>query len=514
MSISRRRFLSTGLGSAGLLLAPTWPLRAQSVRYSSDPFSLGVASGYPEPDAVTLWTRLAPVPMEPGGGMLPAAVLVDWEVAEDERFRRVVRSGSTWATPDWAHAVHVDVTGLRPGRAYWYRFTAGDARSPVGRTATAPATGADVHRLVIGVASCQYYERFNWAAYNDMADGGLDLIVHVGDYIYEQRGRLADAMNGLVRSHDLPEAHTLDDYRQRHALYKLDPLLQAAHAACPWLVTWDDHDVDDNYAGARSENNDDPAWFLARRANAYRAFYEHMPMPRQHVPFGPYQRMHTSRSFGSLVDLFMLDGRQYRSERACGGGRVSNCDAVFDTNRTMLGAAQELWLDQSLASASGRWTLMAQGVVFAHQDTARGEGVSYWAEDWNAYAAPRQRLMDGLAVHGTRNPVVLSGDIHAFQVNDVHAKPGDFDSPVAATEFVTTSISSGGPEQSLVDTWLAENPNLRYARGDLRGYLRLTLTPESLRADLVAVDDPRRADSATHTAASFEVEDGRAGVAG
>lgn len=513
MPQSRRNFLTIGLGSAGLMLAPAWPIRAQQLRFASDPFSLGVASGYPEPNAVTLWTRLAPEPLQPGGGMPMETVPVDWEIAEDDGFRRIVRAGSTWATPDWAHSVHVEVSGLQPGREYWYRFTSGDARSPVGRTLTAPAPGAEVGRLAIGLACCQHYESFHWAAYRDMAERGLDLILHVGDYIYEQRGFQAGPGSRFVRSHDLPEPYTLDDYRQRYALYKLDPLLQAAHASCPWLVTSDDHEVDNDYAGAISETDDDPELFLARRAGAYQAYYEHMPMPRALVPFGPYQRLHTSRTFGSLIDLYMLDGRQHRSDQACGGRRVANCDEVFDSNRTMLGDAQERWLDAALGRAQARWTLLGQGVVFAHQSSATPAGASYWAEDWNGYAAARQRLMDSFAARGTRNPVILSGDVHAFQVNDVHARPGDHESPVTATEFVATSISSSGPQQSLLDGWLAENPNMHYARGDLRGYLRLTVTPESIQADLMGVDDPRRTDSPVSTAATFAVEDGRPGVA-
>lgn len=512
MSLTRRHLLATGLGSAGLLLTPAQSLRTQPVSYSSDPFSLGVASGYPEPNAVTLWTRLAPAPLQPGGGMPATMVAVGWEVAEDDRFRRIVRSGTAWATPDWAHSVHVEVTGLAPAREYWYRFTSGDARSPVGRTLTAPAPGAGVDRLTIAVASCQYYERFHWAAYRDMAERAPDLVVHVGDYIYEQRGAQAGPENDFVRSHDLAEPYTLDDYRRRYALYKLDPLLQAAHAASPWLVTSDDHEVDNDYAGAISKDNDDPALFLARRAAAYRAYYEHMPMPRRLVPFGADQRLHTNRTFGSLVDLYMLDGRQYRSDQACGGRQVTDCDAVFNTDRTMLGEAQERWLDSALANTQARWTLVAQGVVFAYQDTTPGEGVSYWAEDWNGYMAARQRLMDSLAAHRTRNPVILSGDVHAFQVNDVHARPGDIESPIAATEFVTTSISSGGPDQTMVDGWLAENPNMHYGRGDLRGYLHLTVTPDAVQANMVAVDDPLRVDSAVHAAATFAVEDGRPGI--
>jgi alkaline phosphatase D len=224
----------------------------------------------------------------------------------------------------------------------------------------------------------------------------------VGDHIYEHRGVPADPENGFVRSHDLAEPYTVDDYRRCYPLYKLEPLLQAAHAASPWLVTSDDHEVDNDYAGAISEDNDDPARFLARRAAAYQAYYEHMPVPRRLVPFGPYERLYTNRAFGSLIDLYMLDNRQYRSDQACGGRRVTDCDAVFDVERTMLGEAQERWLDSSLANTPARWTLLAPRVVFAYHDTEPGEGVSYWAEDWNGYMAARQRLMDSLAAHRQR----------------------------------------------------------------------------------------------------------------
>lgn len=512
MPVSRRGVIAAGLGSAGFLVTPAFRLEAQPVRYPSDPFTLGVASGFPEPNAVTLWTRLAPSPLQPGGGMPATAVPVDWEVAADDLMRNVVRSGSTWATPDWAHSVHVEVAGLAPGRKYWYRFKSGNARSQVGRTMTAPAPGTDVPRLTIGVASCQHYERFHWAAYRDMAESDLDLVIHVGDYIYENRGVQATRENGFARSHDLYEPYTLSDYRQRYALYKLDPLLQAAHAASPWLVTSDDHEVDNDYAGAISQDNDDPALFLERRAAAYQAYYEHLPMPRRLVPLGPYQRLHTGSRFGSLLDLFVLDGRQHRSDQPCSSRLVTDCEAVFDENRTMLGEAQERWLDGSLASARARWTMLAQQTVFAHMDQAPGDEVGYWADGWSGYAAARQRLLDRFAAYRTRNPIILSGDIHAFLVNDVHARPGDIESPVAATEFVTTSISSGGPDQSAVEGWRSENPNVHYGHGDLRGYLRLSVTPESVQADMVAVDDPSRVDSATHTAATFHVEDGRPGA--
>lgn len=513
ISLDRRTVLESGLSALVLSgLAPA-ALRAQRITFDRDPFTLGVASGYPEPGAVVLWTRLAPEPLAPGGGMPAAVVEVDWEVAEDERFSRIVRSGKTHAEPDWAHSVHIEAAGLEPGRTYFYRFASGGAQSPVGRTATAPEFNADPSHLRVGLACCQHYESGYYAAYRAMAEDDLDLIVHVGDYIYETRGVQPVSGRTPVRAHDFPEAFTLDDYRQRYALYKLDEDLKLAHAACPWLVTWDDHEVANDYADWRSADNDVAELFLARRAAAYQAYYEHMPLPRRLLPFGAHQRLHTRRRFGQLLDVVLLDGRQYRSDQACGSRLASPCAELYDDERTMLGRAQEDWLDGVLPNTRGRWNLFAQQTVFAHMDQAAGPGIGYWADGWSGYPAARERMIGQLETYGTKNPVILSGDVHGFLVNDIHRNPGDLDSPVAATEIVTTSISSNGPPQTAFDTWKEENANVRFARSDRRGYTRLTIEPAMLRADLMAVDDPGRADSPVRTLESFEIESGRAGVA-
>jgi alkaline phosphatase D len=507
LKYSRRSFIGAGLGTAGLGLLPPVVGRPADLRFASNPFTLGVASGYPEPSAVVLWTRLAPEPLAPGGGMPAAPVAVDWEVADDEAFRRIRRRGRVHATPDWAHSVHVEVTALEPAREYWYRFTSGGERSPVGRTRTAAERNAALPELKLAVASCQYYEHGYYAAYRAMTRDDLDLVVHVGDYIYEQRGL------ERVRSHDAAEAYTLDDYRHRYALYKLDPDLQAAHAACAWMVTSDDHEVDNDYAGESSEERDEPALFLARRAAAYRAYYEHLPLPRRLTPFGAHQRLHTRRGFGDLVDLYMLDGRQYRSRQACGAAFVSPCPELYAAERTMLGTAQEQWLLEGLAASRARWRLLGQQTLFAHFDQSGEQDLRYWADAWNGYPAARARLVDFIAARRLENPVILSGDIHAFLVNDVNARADDPDSPIVATELVTSSISSPARPQQDFDRWLPENPNVRLARSDHRGYLRLGVRADHLHADLVAVDDVTRADSPTHVLAAFDVAAGTPGVA-
>jgi alkaline phosphatase D len=310
----QRRQLLTGALALGTthLTAPLVRRAFGQSAPTSDPFTLGVASGYPLPTGVVLWTRLAPAPLVPGGGMPREAVAVEWEVASDERMSRIVQHGAVTAVPEWAHAVHVEVEGLEPGRWYWYRFRAGRAVSPVGRTRTAPAADSVPDRLRFAYASCQHYEQGYFVAYRLMRADDLDLIVFLGDYIYE-----STTSRPRVRQHGAPECHTLDDYRIRYALYKTDRDLQAAHAACPWIVTWDDHEVSNDYANDRGQVLNGREWFLARRAAAYQAYYEHMPLRRQMVPFGPHMRLYHRLAFGGLVQFHLLDDRQYRAHQPC-----------------------------------------------------------------------------------------------------------------------------------------------------------------------------------------------------
>ncbi|HXS80019.1 MAG TPA: alkaline phosphatase D family protein [Gammaproteobacteria bacterium] len=508
MRHSRRTVLSAGLGLAGATLLRARPSRAAEVTFADDPFTLGLASGYPEPNAVVLWTRLAPRPLVPAGGVPAVPVDVQWELGADEALRRVVRRGTVQATPDWAHSVHVEVAGLEPARDYWYRFTSGGARSTVGRTRTAPARGTMPNRLNLAIACCQHFEQGHYAAYRAIADDAPDVVVHLGDYIYEGKG------TSRVRAHDAPECHTLEDYRQRYAIYKSDPRLQAAHAAGPWMLVSDDHEVENNYAAEHSELYTPPELFLRRRAAAYRAYYEHQPLPRMALPLDSRQQLYTSRAFGDLAVLFMLDGRQYRSPQACPPLPLIACDELYGPERTMLGAEQEQWLRRSLGTSTARWNLLGQQTVLAHFDQS-GEGPpAYWADSWNGYPAARERLVATLLERPVANPVVFSGDIHAFLVSDLQAVATEYDSPIVATELVASSISSAQRRsQATFELWKSENPNVHLARGDQRGYLRVAVEPERLHADLVAVDDITRADSPTHVLASFDVENGKPGVA-
>ncbi len=510
--VTRRRVVTTGLGAVAATIVPA-PLRAASgAALRDNPFTLGVASGYPQPDGMVLWTRLAPQPLVPGGGLPADAVIpVTWEIAGDERFGRIVQSGTAHAAAEWAHSVHVEPTGLLPDRDYWYRFRAGNHVSPPGRTRTSVALGAALAKLRLAVVSCQQYEHGYYAAYRHIVADDPGLVVHLGDYIYE----LTWGTN-LVRSHGAPECYTLDDYRARYALYKSDPDLQAAHAAAPWLLTWDDHEVDNDYAADADEENDPPALFLARRAAAYRAYYEHLPLPRRAVPFGPYMRIHAARACGDLARIVMLDGRQYRSRQACatagqGGGRTTWCEELFAEDRTMLGAAQEDWLGARLARGGTAWNLIAQQTVMTRIDEQGGPGERYWTDSWNGYPAARARLMGTLGRLKDANPVVLSGDIHAFGVANLNAVAENPESPIVASEFVTTSVTSQAVADKLAGHVLGENPNLLFGSPQYRGYLRLDLTRDTLRADLVALDDATRRDSGRRVLRSYVVESGRPG---
>jgi alkaline phosphatase D len=478
--------------------------QAGRVRFTSDPFLLGIASGYPTPDGVVLWTRLITSLLEPDSQLHSQPVMVTWEMATDSAMRRVVRRGTELATPDFAHSVHAEVTGLKPECEYWYRFTAGGVRSTTGRTRTAPAPDANLQRFRLAVACCQKFEVGYYTAYGRMLADAPDLVVHVGDYIYEETGA-----GNPVRGDNSPETVQLDQYRARYALYKSDEHLRAMHAAAPWLVTWDDHEVVNDYAGTFAYARPPVEEFLLRRAAAYRAYYEHMPLPRAALPAGPSMRLYAQRRFGPLLQIHMLDSRQYRSPLACldeeGPGPGVNCAAMFDAARAMLGATQERWLAEQTASNSARWNLFAQGTPIAYSDLDRGPAAGFRRDQWDGYPAARQRLLDTVA--NVRNPIFLSGDIHAFQVSGVHRQASDPTQPLLASEFTATSITSSGTSQARLDDRRKDNPHVLYADSRRRGYLLMNIAPRSVRTDLVGMDTIRAPTSNATTMASFAVND-------
>jgi alkaline phosphatase D len=510
MPVTRRRFLISGAIFAGA--APLDRLLAQT-RFDRDPFTLGVASGYPVANGVVLWTRLAPDPLA-GGGMPPGAVEVDWEVAADAAFRTIVQHGTERAIAEWAHSVHAEVAGLAPGREYFYRFHAGGATSPVGRTRTAPAA-AGGERLRFAFASCQQYEQGWFSAYRHMAGEELDLVIHLGDYIYESSwGR------HHVRKHGTEEPATLEAYRNRHALYKSDADLKGAHAAFPWIVTWDDHEVQNDYANERGQYLDAPDVFLERRAAAYRAYYEHMPLPGSMRPRGQEMRIYTRAGYGSLAALHVLDDRQYRSHQVCpregrGGGNIvpaEACPGLQDPSRTLLGAAQERWLDEGLAASRARWNVVVQQTLMSQLDRKPGEGQSFWTDGWAGYPKARERLLSTIAGRGVANPIVIGGDVHMNVAADLKANFADPTSPVVATEFVGTSITSQGPTVKQTEIWRAENPHVRFADGMHRGYTTIELTASRCIARMRVLGNLADPATGVRTLAAWTVEDGKPGA--
>lgn len=512
--IRRRRFLGT---LAALGISRTVPAGAtdRKVSFAADPFTLGVASGYPTPDGFVLWTRLAPKPLEAGGGLAPEPVPLRWEVAEDERFAKVVARRAEFPEPEWAHSVHAEVKGLAPERWYFYRFLAGDAVSPVGRTRTAPAPAADPPRLRFAFASCQHYEQGWFSAYRHVVRDDPELLVFLGDYIYETTwGR------EHVRKHNAPEPYTLDEYRVRHALYKTDADLQEAHRLLPWILTWDDHEVDNDYADDRPEDGMEREAFLARRGAAYRAYYEHMPLPARMRPNGPDMRIYTEFDWGKLARFCLLDDRQYRSWQACprqgrrGGSNtvdIEACPQLADPSRSMLGRAQERWLERTLEHSPARWNVLAQQTPMAQFDQKPGAGRVAWTDGWDGYPAARRRLLEFIHARGVRNPVVIGGDVHSFNVSDLKLDFDDPASPVVASEFVGTSITSQAWAQERLNAFLPDNPHMQLVDSRYRGYVRVEVTPARMRADLRAMDSVANPDAACGTLASFVVEDGKPG---
>ena len=479
-------------------------------RFADDPFQLGVASGDPTPDGGVLWTRLAPRPLEPDGGMEGLRVTVSWQVAEDEGFARVVQQGRAMAAPELGFSVHVDVDGLAPDRWYFYRFTAGDAASPVGRLRTAPAAGA-VTPLRLAVASCQHWEQGLFTAYGHLAREELDLVAHLGDYIYEGGGA-----PDRVRTHSGLEVRTVDDYRRRYAQYKADPLLQAAHRRCPWIVTWDDHEVDNNYAGLIGEDAmASEEQMRARRAAGYQAWWEHQPVrvPRARS----WADLNITRTFdwGALARFWVMDTRQYRSDQACGDGHQVPCAGWGDPSRTLLGAAQERWLLDGLASSRAGWQVLAQQIMLAPFDEDAGVGTKFSMDQWSGYPAARERLLGAVAARARNRTVVLTGDIHSSWVNELRSSFTAPNAPTVGAEFVGTSISSGGDGSESTgivnDATLAANPHLKWHNAR-RGYFTCEVTPERWRAEYRIVPFVTRPDAPVETPTRWRVTRGRPGI--
>ncbi|MES1985176.1 MAG: alkaline phosphatase D family protein [Pseudomonadota bacterium] len=510
--LSRRALLGGLAAGSGWLAAPSI-LRAQQL-FAAYPFRLGVAAGDPAADGFVIWTRLCPDPQDSHGGMPMAVVDVDWEVASDIAMKTIVAKGTATARPELAHSVHVEVVGLQPARPYWYRFRIGRERSMRGKAMTLPAAGASVDQLRFAVAGCQNFEDGWYTAYRHLANDDPAFVFHYGDYIYEGRSSpVPFGYDGLprpfVRAHEGQMLYSLDDYRRRYTQIKLDPDLQAAHAAAAWFVTPDDHEIENNWVTLIDQGGDPQEIFALRRAAAFQAYYEHMPLRKSSFPGANGMQIYRRALYGNLVDLHFLDTRQFRSDQPCDDGFKTICPGVSDPKAQVLGEVQEAWLDRNLRQKAGRWNAIAQQIMVMPLDRRTGDEPDAIRnmDSWGAYDAPRERLLSRFK--GLNNVVVLTGDEHQNFAGELRQKQGAGDA--VAVEFVSTSISSGGDgadKRENTDRIIARNPFLKYT-GDRRGYLLCDVSPATWQSQCRVVPMVSEKGAPVSTAATITVEHGK-----
>lgn len=502
-------------------------------------FMHGVASGDPLPNSVVLWTRVTPSPEAvPGSGVGPD-IRVRWEVATDAEFSTVVRAGEATAVARHDHTVHVDPHGLEPATRYYFRFIIIDgpltgSTSRTGRTLTAPAPDAEVEQLRLAVCSCANYEAGHFSAYSDIARAAdndeIDLVVHMGDYLYEYASGEYPGKHGVVRAHQPAwELTTLADYRTRYAHYRRDEELQDAHAAAPWVVTWDDHEIANNAWKDGAENHDplfDGQWHIRRDA-AMQAYLEWLPVRGTAPSRGGH--IYRSLRFGTLAELHMLDLRSYRSEPSLMRSSAQASD------HTIMGSEQFEWLSGRLTTATTQWNLIGTSVMMAPMNLlslettvsepvaqlvgagSAQEGQSAQAanpDQWDGYEADRVRLLDQLARnHHDGHTVFLTGDLHSEWANHVV-----FNGHVVAAELVCSSVSAPNvddmlslPENSLVSRTaenhlLAHNPHVEHVDLDAHGYSKLTVTPAGVNMEWFRVDDVAQRGSPVRRAKSVHYD--------
>jgi alkaline phosphatase D len=534
LPLNRRSFV---MGSSAAAVGLAFPAAGRSQEtpiatpvFGDNPFTLGVASGEPLPDGVVLWTRLLPAPFADDGGMPANPVEVTWRVANDEQMTDIVREGVEIASPDWAHSVHAEVSGLEPDRWYWYQFQAGEELSPVGRTRTASAPGTTPERLRFAFASCQRWDEGLYNAWKDVVAQEPDLVVHLGDYIYE-----SGIGSVPFRPLEFPvsfrmEPSSLEQYRNRFALYKLDPHLQEAHRIAPWLVTWDDHEVYDNVFGAIIRDEPAAQMVLERRAAAYQAYYEHQPLRKESIPTGPDLQLYRRRGYGDLVTFNVLDTRQYRSPQGSNCSPDDRqggfCRDSLDPQRTLLGAAQKAWLLQGFDETTSRWNVIANQVPMARIDNEADPALESYGgtqmDRWDGYAIERDEVVTAMASAAAArgfHPIVITGDVHANYVWDLKTNWDDASgASVFGTEFVGTSISSNGDDPLIEDGGFTTecgqrngNPH-NHLFDNHRGYVLCDVTAGAYRAEYRVMPTVLEEVDGATALVSFVVEQAGAGA--
>ena len=465
---------------------------------SGDPFTLGVASGDPTDQSVILWTRLA-IDSLNGGGMPAKDIEVLWEVSSTDAFDDIVSSGLVTAEERFGHAVHIDVPLSTGESIVFYRFRIGDYVSPIGKTRLSSPSGSTTP-IKVAAVSCQNYTDGFYNAYADLVEQSPDLVTFLGDYIYESGVGTLDATT--VRLHNSDEIKDLVAYRNRYALYRSDPLLQAAHAVCPWVITWDDHEVENNYANLTPQDSADAEGHAARRAAAYQAWWEHMPV-RLSPPTDESLTIYRQFSWGDLLNLLVVDGRQYRDDQACGDAVLSTqpaCDEALDPARTMLGAEQEKWFSENINDTTKVWNVMANQTVMT--DIRLGAAVLNY-DQWDGYAPDRHRILSDVVDQGVENFVVLTGDIHLAGVGQLTIDSNP--TTAMGAEFVSTSISSSGNVSTDTEGLLIALPNIIDAETSHRGYTLHTLTANDWTAEYRIVENNLVEDTSTSVWKTFKV---------
>ena len=516
---SRRDLLQLAVAAVEPL---SYALSPAQATLKHNPFSIGVASGSPNHHSVVLWTRLMAEPGSSKTQFSDTDVSVKWEVADDEGFKVNRRAGQVVALAALAYSVHLELDGLQSDRWYFYRFQIGDAQSTTGRTRTLPHPEAMVQKLRVAYASCQRWEHGYFSAYDHMCQENLDMVLFLGDYIYEYAG----AANPVR----LPKGgwvNSLDDYRERYALHKSEKGLQAMHAQCPWLVTWDDHEVSNDYAGLeRGQSGNISFNFAAQCARAYQAFYEHMPLRAsaliksiEGLAQGAELRIYGQVPYGKLANIYLLDDRQYRDKQVCnksdghGSGFINpdQCEDWFNPKRSLLGLEQTKWLDQAFANAqkdARPWNVVAQQTIFGRRDFRIGAGYTLWNDGWDGYSAARQQMTQSMQNKALKNPVLIGGDVHENWVGHVMADAYKDDSAKLGVEFCGAGITARSAGNSKLPARLAENPHFIFADSERKGYGVVEFTAKQIQTELRVVDDVRQPQTKIETLAKFEVEAG------
>lgn len=549
MNHTRRRFLQSAAATSALAAASVSSSGRAFAQSSLDnfpgsskpepvtiplgelPFVHGVASGDPLPNTVVLWTRVTPSAEAMPGSGIGEDVTLTWDVALDAEFTSAVVSGRVVATSASDHTVHVDPFGLSANTTYFYRFTVADGPlagrvSPVGRTVTAPPLNSSPDSLRFAVASCANWEGGFYTAYGDMArrglGGELDFVLFLGDYLYEYASGVNPGKSGVTRPFEPPwEIVTAQDYRVRHGQYRRDTELQAAHAAAPWVVTWDDHEIanDASVPGAQGHDLFEGDW-AARRAAAMGAYLDWMPVRASNPAEGG--RLYRSLRFGTLAELHMLDLRSYRS----GPGLIRSTDP----ERTIMGQEQFTWLSQKLSTSDATWSLIGTSVMISPlelldldpavraplaaitgADSGAELATGLNADQWDGYPADRDRLLTQIAeTRPDASTVFLTGDIHSEWAGKVSHR-----GRVIGAELVCSSVTAPNlddalhlPAGSAISRAaerhvLANNPHFEHVNLDAHGYMIVRLDAEGVKGTWLRVDDIERAGSPVRVRSSW-----------